>query len=72
MFLFKTATFLLFLICAGLSGAKVDVEQRDEKNATNLHYACTKGLHDLVKPLLELGANPNLVDAGVLFIIIDC
>lgn len=44
---------------------RVDMDQRDEKNSTNLHYACTKGLNDHVKALLNLGANPNVVDTAV-------
>jgi ankyrin repeat protein len=44
---------------------RVDMDMRDEKNSTNLHYACTKGLHDHVKALLNLGANPNVVDTAV-------
>lgn len=41
------------------------MNQKDEKNATSLHFACTKGIAELVKSLLALGANPNVADAGV-------
>lgn len=32
--------------------------------ATALHYACSKGFHDIVKILLKCGANPNSRDSA--------
>ncbi len=43
----------------------MDVNIQDEKNATSLHYACSKGYAARVKSLLELGGNPNIIDNAV-------
>lgn len=53
---------VFYLVTDLLDSSMFDVNCHDDKQRTCLHIACSRGYLDIVKLLLEYGANPNIRD----------